>query len=80
VRSVSNRQRLEQDTGDFDLKLVFAEPDGHYLADVPVAIEDSHGDAVLRATSQGPWFYAELPLGHYYTVMYRKRHSSIGVR
>jgi hypothetical protein len=62
---LEDRQRLEETAGDFDLKLVFAEPHGEYLADVPVVIEDTHGNAVLRATSQGPWFYAELPPGRY---------------
>jgi hypothetical protein len=62
---LEDRQRLEETAGEFDLKLVFAEPHGEYLADVPVVIEDSHGNAVLRATSQGPWFYAELPPGRY---------------
>jgi hypothetical protein len=63
--SLEDRQQLEQEAGDFDLKLVFAEPNGDYLADVPVVIEDRHGNAILQATSQGPWFYAELPRGRY---------------
>jgi hypothetical protein len=66
---IEARQRLEEMGRDFDLKLVFAEPDGDYLADVPLAIEDGHGNAVLRATSEGPWFYAELPPGHYRVVI-----------
>jgi hypothetical protein len=66
---LEDRRRLEQEAGGFDLKLVFAEPHGEYLADVPVVIEDSQGNAVLRATSQGPWFYAELPPGRYTVVL-----------
>jgi hypothetical protein len=62
---LEDRQRLEEMASDFDLKLVFAEPDGDYLADVPVMIEDGHGIVVLHATSRGPWFYAKLPPGRY---------------
>jgi hypothetical protein len=63
------RQRLAETGRDFDLKLVFAEPNGEYLADVPLAIEDGRGNTLLRATSEGPWFYAELPAGHYRVVI-----------
>jgi hypothetical protein len=66
---LEDRQHLAQEAGDFDLKLVFAQPDGDYLADVPVVIEDSRGNAILQATSQGPWFYAELPPGQYTVVI-----------
>jgi hypothetical protein len=63
------RQRLAEMGRDFDLKLVFAEPNGDYLADVPLAIEDGHGNTILRATSEGPWFYAQLPPGQYRVVI-----------
>jgi hypothetical protein len=62
---IGARQRLEHEASGFNLKLVFAEPNGDYLADVTVVIEDAHGNTVLQATSQGPWFYAELPPGRY---------------
>jgi hypothetical protein len=62
------REQLAQEARGFGLKLVFAEPNGDYLADVPVVIEDNHGNAMLQATSEGPWFYAELPPGRYTVV------------
>jgi hypothetical protein len=66
---VGARQRLAEEASGFNLKLVFAEPNGDYLADVPVVIEDGHGSALLQATSEGPWFYAELPPGRYSLVI-----------
>lgn len=49
----------------YDLKLVFAEKAGNYLSDVEVVIKDAKGKTVLEATSQGPWFFAQLPAGKY---------------
>jgi hypothetical protein len=66
--SAEDQARLEQAAGDFNLRVTFARPDGAYLADIPVVIEDAHVNFILRATSQGPLFYAELRPGRY-TVM-----------
>lgn len=61
---LEERQRLEQSTGDYNLKLVFAATAGAYLGDVHVVIRGPRGVA-LDATSTGPWFFAKLPPGKY---------------
>jgi hypothetical protein len=38
---------------------------GNYVADVRVRILDSGGAAVLDATSEGPYFLAQVPPGRY---------------
>lgn len=50
---------------DFNLHLVFAEPDGSYLADVLVVIRDRSGDIIYRGPSTGPWLFIEVPPGSY---------------
>ncbi|MCX8018797.1 MAG: carboxypeptidase regulatory-like domain-containing protein, partial [Rhodocyclaceae bacterium] len=49
----------------FNLRLLFAETGGAYLADIRVRIQDSSGALLLDAVSQGPWFYAKLAPGRY---------------
>ena len=60
--------KMEALTKDFDLKLVFALQDGHYVTDVKVVIADARGKTLLDATSEGPWFLAKLPAGNYQIV------------
>jgi hypothetical protein len=50
---------------DFNLKLLFAQKDGHYLADIAVSISDARGGKVLEAVSEGPWLLAKLAPGKY---------------
>ena len=53
----------------FNLRLLFAmQGSGSYVADVQVSVRDSRGESVLVATSNGPWFLAELPPGTYTVV------------
>jgi len=52
----------------YPLELVFLHKAGkrdEYLADVPVTIKDSRGDLVFEGHSEGPYFLASLPKGHY---------------
>lgn len=60
--------KMETLTKDFDLKLVFALQDGHYVTDVNVVIADTKGKTLLDATSEGPWFLTTLPAGNYQIV------------
>lgn len=60
--------KMETLTKDFNLKLVFALQDGHYVTDVKVVIADARGKTLLDATSEGPWFLAKLPTGNYQIV------------
>ena len=62
---LSERAHLEQMAKNYDLKLVFADPAGAYLANVQVDIRNSNGASLIQRDSNGPWFYAELPAGQY---------------
>ena len=63
-------QRAAMDRMDkiYNLKLVFAEPSGPYLASVKVAIENASGEKLIQTTDNGPWFFAKLPDGKYRIV------------
>lgn len=63
---LSERDELRALSGQFNLQLMFAmQGSGDYLADIQVRILDSRGAAILNATSQGPYFLAQLPTGNY---------------
>jgi len=57
--------QLSAIAGKFNLKLVFALTSGDFLSDVRVVITDAKGKTLLDATSEGPWFLSELPIGTY---------------
>jgi hypothetical protein len=63
--SEEERERLQQLSADYTLKLIFA---GHYLSDVAVGIRDERGHQVLEAVAYGPWFFANLPAGRYHIL------------
>lgn len=50
---------------EFNLKLLFAAVDGHFLADVAVNIVDERGMRVLETTSGGPFLFVRLAPGKY---------------
>jgi len=53
---------------DYPLELVFVQKAGErnqYLADMPVTIKDQQGKVVFEGRSEGPYFLARLPEGHY---------------
>ena len=58
-------ERMAALSKDFNLKLLFAARDGHYLADVNVAISDARGSRLLDAVSEGPFFLANVVPGKY---------------
>ena len=63
---LSERDELRALSGQFNLQLMFAmQGSGDYLADIQVRIFDLRGAAILNATSQGPYFLAQLPTGSY---------------
>jgi hypothetical protein len=59
------REQLEAQGRDYNLKLVLARGDGAFVADVRIRINDRGGNPVLEAIAAGPWFYAKLPPGVY---------------
>jgi len=57
--------RMQSLGKEFNLKLLFAAKDGHYLADVALTIVNERGVKVLDTTSEGPWLFAALAPGKY---------------
>ena len=60
-----SEQAMREVANQYNLHLTFAAADGSYLADIPVTIQDSKGNAVLDTVSPGPLFYANLTPGAY---------------
>jgi len=59
------REQLKAAASDYNLKLVFAESNGAFVADVLVTIKNAEGATLLDAKSTGPLFFAKLPAGEY---------------
>jgi hypothetical protein len=49
----------------YDLKLMFTEASGTFLADLPVTIHDKQGRAVVTTVTNGPILLVNLPAGNY---------------
>jgi hypothetical protein len=50
---------------EYNLKLLFAAKDGHYLAEVEVKITDEGNRSVLSTVAEGPFLFARLAPGKY---------------
>ena len=61
----------------FNLKLVFAERTGSYLADVSVVITDRKGRKVLDLPAEGPLVLAKLPAGDYRVAVAANGHEQV---
>ena len=61
-------QRMAALGKEFNLKLLFAAKDGHYLGDIAVTISDGAKHKVLETTAEGPFLFAQLPPGRYSIV------------
>jgi hypothetical protein len=60
------RQELASQAGQYNLHLEFAyAPEGEYLSEVQVDINDARGNNVLSTRTDGPWLLARLPAGSY---------------
>jgi hypothetical protein len=62
---IEERAAMQQSMHNYNLRLVFANMKGWYLASVPVQIKNGEGNVVLKKESNGPWFWANLPAGNY---------------
>ena len=62
---VGENSRAEAEAFPHSLKLVFAQPDGHFLADVATRITDASGNELVNTTCSGPWLLTDLPDGQY---------------
>jgi hypothetical protein len=65
---INERAAMDRMDKGYNLKLVFAEPSGPYLADVHVAIENASGKKLVQTSDNGPWFFVKLPDGKYRVV------------
>lgn len=50
---------------NYNLKCLFTLNEGNYLADVNVVVTDAKGNKVIEHVTEGPFFLAKLPAGHY---------------
>jgi len=74
------RNAMRDAASGYNLQVVVAmEGNGAYRADVPVAVEDSHGDPVLMVVTDGPWLFASLPPGRYRVRTGDGQESSVDV-
>jgi hypothetical protein len=65
---INERAAMDRMDKDYNLKVVFAEPSGPYLANVNVEILNASGKELVETTDTGPWFFARLPDGKYRVV------------
>ena len=62
------RDLLQAQSREYNVKLTFAAKEGNYLSDIPVTIMDSQGRKVLDAVAEGPLLYTKLPPGTYNVI------------
>jgi hypothetical protein len=62
------RDLLQAQGREYNVKLTFAAKEGNYLSDIPITITDSQGRKVLDAVAEGPLFYTKLPPGTYNVI------------
>jgi hypothetical protein len=63
--SSNEREAMEQRAKDYNLRLVFAEKTGPYVAGVTIVLATGKGGEILSIATDGPWFYIQLPPGIY---------------
>lgn len=61
----SEQKDIRGEAGAYDLWLTLTRPDGAYLADIDVAIQNASGHTVLHTRADGPFLLVKLPPGHY---------------
>ena len=62
----SEQEALAQMKSDYNLRLLFAVAgSGSFLSAIPVTIADGAGQVLVQAVSEGPYFFARVPPGHY---------------
>lgn len=57
--------QMKQAAKDYNVRLVFSNRRGEYLADVPFTVTDARRQTVASGTSDGPLLYLRLPPGRY---------------
>lgn len=61
----ADRARMNRAAADYNLRVVFSDRAGHYLADVPFSIKAHPAGPRYAAVSAGPLLYIRLPPGRY---------------
>lgn len=56
---------MKEAARNYNVRLVFSNRRGEYVADVPYTITDARRREVASGTSEGPLLYLRLPPGHY---------------
>ncbi len=59
------RDEIRRREPDFNLKLLFSERDGSYMAGVDVQLLNAKGETILEAKAAGPFLLARVPPGNY---------------
>jgi len=62
---INEREAMRAMADNYNLQLSFAAAGGAYLAHVMVVIKDTDGNVLIHTTSNGPWFFANLPQENY---------------
>ena len=60
-----SREALRASEGEYNLMVILAVKDGHYLGGGALTVRDRGGKAVLEVDAEGPWTFAKLPPGRY---------------
>jgi hypothetical protein len=63
--SSNEREAMEERAKGYNLKLVFAAKDGSFISGVTVMIATAKGVEIVSLSTEGPWFYIQLPPGAY---------------
>ncbi len=66
--SSDEREVMEERGKSYNVKLVFAEKTGAYLSNVKLVIADTKGGEIISITTNGPWFFIQVPPGSYSVV------------
>jgi len=61
----TERAAMLATAADYNLKLLFAEKGGAYLADIGVIVRNAEGETALELKADGPLVLARLPAGTY---------------
>jgi len=59
------RDFMKRQAPRYNLRLSFAVNSGQYLSEGKLVIENQDGKQIMGATTNGPWFYVQLPPGKY---------------
>lgn len=62
---INEREQMMRKARLYDLELSFADQSGQYLSDVRLEIANDKGQEIVNTTTNGPWYYIELPAGTY---------------